>query len=52
MMIGLTICGLFVLVMVVCLICKADEKLPPPKSDERNWGINYTTDFKRWTERQ
>jgi hypothetical protein len=43
-------CAVIVLIGVVCLICASEKDgLPRPRHDERNWSINYMTDFKRWT---
>ena len=38
---------------VIHLMCDHERSKPPPRPafDERNWSINYMTDFKRWTER-
>lgn len=47
-------CGIFVLwVAVLLALNEYDKRQPLPKTpkDERNWSINYMTDFKRWTER-
>jgi hypothetical protein len=51
---ALLFCGLFLLWVVTFLILNEYDKrqsLPKPWKDERDWSINYMTDFKRWTER-
>lgn len=41
--------ALLMLIGGLCWIVENEKPLKEPRPDERNWSINYMTDFKRWS---
>jgi hypothetical protein len=44
-------CAVLMLIALVAVVVDSEKPLPKPRPDERNWGINYTTDFRKWSKK-